>query len=50
MKVAVLDFGKTNSKLFVFGEDGRILDERRTRPIWTHRDGFSVLDEAALHD
>ncbi|RWD05112.1 MAG: carbohydrate kinase [Mesorhizobium sp.] len=50
MKVAVLDFGKTNSKLFVFGEDGRILDERRTRPVWTHRDGFSVLDEAALHD
>lgn len=50
MKVAVLDFGKTNSKLFVFGQDGRILDERRTQPKWMRRDGFSVLDEAALHD
>lgn len=50
MKVAVLDFGKTNSKLFVFGQDGRILDERRTQPKWTRQDGFSVLDEAALHD
>jgi len=50
VKVAVLDFGKTNSKLFVFGQDGRILDERRTQPKWTRQDGFSVLDEADLHD
>ncbi|TGR17238.1 carbohydrate kinase, partial [Mesorhizobium sp. M1C.F.Ca.ET.196.01.1.1] len=50
MKVAVLDFGKTNSKLFVFGQDGRILDERRTQPKWVQQGGFSVLDEAALHD
>ncbi|MER9307320.1 FGGY-family carbohydrate kinase [Mesorhizobium sp. M0293] len=50
MKVAVLDFGKTNSKLFVFGQDGRILDERRTQPKWVRQGGFSVLDEAALHD
>jgi sugar (pentulose or hexulose) kinase len=50
VKVAVLDFGKTNSKLFVFGQDGRILDERRTQPKWTRHDGFSVLDEADLHD
>ncbi|TPK57554.1 carbohydrate kinase [Mesorhizobium sp. B2-4-19] len=50
MKVAVLDFGKTNSKLFVFSQDGRILDERRTQPKWMRQDGFSVLDEAALHD
>lgn len=50
MKVAVLDFGKTNSKLFVFGQDGRILDERRTQPNWTRKGGFSVLDETALHD
>ncbi|RWQ24108.1 carbohydrate kinase [Mesorhizobium sp.] len=49
MKVAVLDFGKTNSKLFVFGQDGRIIDERRTQPKWVRQDGFSVLDEAALH-
>ncbi|MEI9417951.1 carbohydrate kinase [Mesorhizobium sp. Cs1321R2N1] len=49
MNVAVLDFGKTNSKLFVFGQDGRILDERRTQPKWTRQGGFSVLDEAALH-
>lgn len=50
MKVAVLDFGKTNSKLFVFGQDGQILDERRTQPNWTRKGGFSVLDETALHD
>ncbi|MER9586610.1 FGGY-family carbohydrate kinase [Mesorhizobium sp. M0276] len=50
MKVAVLDFGKTNSKLFVFGQDGRILDERRTQPNWVRQGGFSVLDEAALHE
>ncbi|MBN9221354.1 MAG: carbohydrate kinase [Mesorhizobium sp.] len=50
MKVAVLDFGKTNSKLFVFGQDGRIVDERRTQPKWVRQGGFSVLDEADLHD
>lgn len=50
MKVAVLDFGKTNSKLFVFGQDGRIVDERRTQPKWVRQGGFSVLDEAGLHD
>ncbi|TKD48512.1 MAG: carbohydrate kinase, partial [Mesorhizobium sp.] len=50
MKVAVLDFGKTNSKLFVFGQDGQILDERRTQPNWTRKGDFSVLDETALHD
>ncbi|MDX8510700.1 FGGY-family carbohydrate kinase [Mesorhizobium captivum] len=50
MKMAVLDFGKTNSKLFVFGQDGRIVDERRTRPDWARKGGLSVLDEAALHD
>jgi len=50
MRLAVLDFGKTNSKLFVFGQDGRILDERRTQPKWTRKDGISVLAEAELHD
>ncbi|MER8389980.1 FGGY family carbohydrate kinase [Mesorhizobium sp. M0166] len=50
MNIAVLDFGKTNSKLFVFGQDGQILDERRTQPSWIRKDGFSVLDEPALHE
>jgi sugar (pentulose or hexulose) kinase len=50
MKVAVLDFGKTNSKLFVFGQDGRILDEHRSKPNWTRMGEFSVLDEASLYD
>ncbi|TIP86182.1 MAG: carbohydrate kinase, partial [Mesorhizobium sp.] len=50
MKLAVLDFGKTNSKLFVFDQHGQILGERRTQPNWTREGGFSVLDEAALHD
>jgi len=48
--LAVLDFGKTNSKLFVFGQDGRIIEERRTKPVWTRQDGLSVLEEPALHD
>ena len=50
MTLAVLDFGKTNSKLFVFGQDGRIIEERRTKPVWTRQDGLSVLEEPALHD
>ncbi|MER9926429.1 carbohydrate kinase [Mesorhizobium sp. M0048] len=50
MNIAVLDFGKTNSKLFVFGQNGQILDERRTQPSWIRKGGFSVLDEPALHD
>ncbi|MER9417825.1 carbohydrate kinase [Mesorhizobium sp. M0306] len=50
MNVAVLDFGKTNSKLFVFGQNGQILDERRTQPSWIRKGGFSVLDDPALHD
>jgi sugar (pentulose or hexulose) kinase len=50
MKLAVLDFGKTNSKLFVFSQDGRILDEHRSKPNWKRHGDFSVLDETALHD
>lgn len=46
----MLDFGKTNSKLFVFGQDGRILSEQRTKPAWIPRGGLGVLDEPALHD
>ena len=48
--LAVFDLGKTNSKLFVFSRDGSLLDERRTRPVWTRHAGRSVLDEAALFD
>ncbi|MER9848119.1 carbohydrate kinase [Mesorhizobium sp. M0106] len=50
MNIAALDFGKTNSKLFVFGQDGQILDERRSQPSWIRKGGFSVLNEPALHD
>jgi sugar (pentulose or hexulose) kinase len=50
MKVAVLDFGKTNSKLFVFSQDGRILEEQRSKPNWKRKGDFSVLDEASLYD
>jgi sugar (pentulose or hexulose) kinase len=50
VKVAVLDFGKTNSKLFVVRQDGRIVDERRTKPDWTRKNDFSVLDDVALYD
>ena len=30
--IAVFDLGKTNSKLFVFGADGSLLSETRTKP------------------
>lgn len=50
MNVAVLDFGKTNSKLLVFRQDGSVLHEIRTKPNWTCQGGFRVLDDAALYD
>ncbi|MBB2157113.1 carbohydrate kinase [Gluconacetobacter diazotrophicus] len=48
--LAVFDFGKTNAKLLVFGADGSILAERRTRAAWPVVDGVHVLDDAALLD
>jgi hypothetical protein len=50
MNMAVLDFGKTNSKLLVFRQDGSVLHELRTKPNWLIQGGFRVLDDAALHD
>lgn len=46
--IAVLDFGKTNSKLLVFTADGQISFSARTRPVWRVVDGISVLDADAL--
>jgi sugar (pentulose or hexulose) kinase len=46
--IAVFDLGKTNSKLFVFGADGSVLSETRTKPSWGEYEGFRVLDDAAL--
>ncbi|PVB62859.1 FGGY family carbohydrate kinase [Labrenzia sp. 011] len=46
--LAVFDFGKTNTKLFVFAQDGTLLDERRSAPAWTDFRGRAVLDDAAL--
>lgn len=46
--VAVFDLGKTNSKLFVFGSDGSLLSEARTKPSWIEYDGLRVLDDVAL--
>jgi sugar (pentulose or hexulose) kinase len=48
--LAVFDLGKTNSKLFVFAQDGSLLDERRTKPVWTGFRGRSVLDDGRLFD
>lgn len=48
MTIAVLDFGKTNSKLLVFDRDGTIVFNDRTRPVWQIVDGMSVLDDVAL--
>lgn len=46
--LAVFDLGKTNSKLFVFSSDGTLLDERRTKPVWTEHRGRGVLDDERL--
>jgi sugar (pentulose or hexulose) kinase len=46
--IAVFDLGKTNSKLFVFSEEGRIVAESRTRPIWRTDGDLRVLDECHL--
>lgn len=48
--VAVFDLGKTNSKLFVFGQDGSVLSESRTKPQWIDHGGLQVLDDDALFD
>lgn len=48
--IAVFDLGKTNSKLFVFGADGSVLSETRTKPSWIEYDGLRVLDDEALFD
>lgn len=48
MTIAVLDFGKTNSKLLVFDQQGRVVFSTRTRPVWRTIDGLRVLDERAL--
>lgn len=46
--IAVFDLGKTNSKLFVFAADGKIVGESRTRPVWRDEGGLRVLDDAHL--
>ncbi len=48
--IAVFDLGKTNSKLFVFGADGSVLSETRTKPSWIEYGGLRVLDDEALFD
>ena len=45
---AVFDIGKTNAKLLVFGADGALLRERRTKAAWHQVDGLSVLDDETL--
>lgn len=50
--LAVFDFGKTNTKLFVFAPDLTILDQERCPPVWTERRlgeaPCSMLDSEAL--
>lgn len=48
MTIAVLDFGKTNSKLLVLDRTGGVVFSARTRPVWRTVDGISVLDDDAL--
>ena len=50
--LAVFDFGKTNTKLFVFAPDLTILDQDRCAPVWRPEmlgeARCSVLDDAVL--
>lgn len=47
--LAVFDLGKTNSKLFVIGADGTLLDQQRTRPAWRDFGGLRVLADDELY-
>lgn len=47
--LAVFDLGKTNSKLFVFQNDGALVNEKRTKPVWRDTDGMRVLADEELH-
>ncbi len=49
-RLASVDLGKTNSKLFVVSAEGQVIDEARTRPIWREQDDLRVLDDGALFD
>lgn len=46
--LAVIDLGKTNAKLLVFGSDGRIHWQARTAPGWIDRGPYRALDERQL--
>jgi len=48
MSIAVLDFGKTNTKLLVFDTAGKIVFSTRTRPVWHAVGGMRVLDDQVL--
>ncbi len=47
--LAVFDFGKTNSKMLVYGQDGALLATARSAPRWVMDGETRILDEAALH-
>ncbi|MFV2034766.1 MAG: FGGY-family carbohydrate kinase [Halocynthiibacter sp.] len=45
--IAVVDLGKTNTKIFVFSSHGDVIAQYRTEPRWVEIDAISVLDDAA---
>ena len=45
--IAVVDLGKTNTKIFIFSDQGDIIEEYRIAPIWVEANTISVLDEEA---
>ncbi|SIR28533.1 Sugar (pentulose or hexulose) kinase [Rhizobium sp. RU20A] len=47
--LAVFDFGKTNSKMLVYGQDGTVLATARSAPRWVMDGATRILDEEALH-
>lgn len=46
--LAVIDLGKTNAKILVFGTDGRIHWQIRTTPTWLDHGPYRALDDAQL--
>lgn len=45
--IAVVDLGKTNTKIFIFSNNGDVIAQYRTVPRWVEVDAISVLDDAA---
>lgn len=46
--LAVIDLGKTNAKMLIFGTDGQVHWQTRSAPQWVDHGAYRALDEAQL--